>query len=538
MDNTYNMRILESMLGTTVSMSAGVQIMVNPNLPLKNIHYELYNNHVELHVEDRNDTYKTLCSFLKDNLPNNDIAQTEKRGFCVYAYVLIRRVEGLNDIEELGKAIIELRSIVNPVLERHFEQMAENLRLAEAFGEYYEKQKTALPFHINVIDELHADENAHSRILMQLLKYKEDGKQVFLSSFLKQLPNFNIDDFDIEKSETHYNKEYIDCLIEKKGEFAVIIENKIHWAKDQDRQIERYITTEIKNGIPADNIWVIYLTRDGRKKVESYSYTDKAKEILQDGHFIEMDYRHDILPWLKEHILPNCRLKEEWLISAIKQYIDHLEGLFDIRENQTDFRQKMQNHIAKGIGCTETMSRSEFYTKLQSYKNILGELQNIVNNSIEDLISPIINHFEDTTKEIIGELCPNDEYSFNKAIHYSFFQILFKKWISQVHFEWYPLDEKQLLYGKEYTFALHVENNDIEYRFKEVINSRELGDKAKNVGLEIDKEDHRVFYKKVINTQKPIANMTHEELTDFLCETYKNINDVQMFVTNHILNER
>ncbi|MDO4957301.1 MAG: hypothetical protein Q4E60_09835 [Bacteroidales bacterium] len=90
------------------------------------------------------------------------------------------------------------------------------------------------------------------------------------------------------------------------------------WAVDQDKQIERYVSTEIERGIPSEHIWVIYLTSDGRKQAESYSLTDHVLNILDD-RYIELNYRNNILPWLKSDILPNCKLKEEWLISAIKQ---------------------------------------------------------------------------------------------------------------------------------------------------------------------------------------------------------------------------
>ena len=46
--------LLESIIGVAVSRSAGLQIPVDSNLPLKLpqlIHYELYKNHIELHVE-------------------------------------------------------------------------------------------------------------------------------------------------------------------------------------------------------------------------------------------------------------------------------------------------------------------------------------------------------------------------------------------------------------------------------------------------------------------------------------------------------
>ncbi len=539
MANTDNdLLLLETMIGTSVSRSAGVQVAVDKNLPIsfsQSIHYELYKNHIELHIESS--AYKSLCTYLEKHLPNNSIAQTEKRNFCEYAYVLNRRVEGWRNIEELGRAIVELRNIVEPILEQYCEEIAERIELAKVLGNYYEQQKEALPFHINVIDELHANENAHTRILTHLLKYKEDGKHVILASFLEQLPTFNLESFDIEKSKVYFNRDNIDGLIEKSGEYAVIIENKIHWAVDQDKQIERYVNTEIERGIPSDNIWVVYLTRDGRKKVEDYSLTDKTKDILRD-RFLEMDYYHNILPWLKETILPNCRVREEWLESAIKQYIDHLEGLFDIRESRKGFRKKVQGQIAKSIGCTKEMSKGEVYSKFQDYLNILGELQNIVGNSIDNLIKPVVERLQNTTVEVLEELCPDEEIGFYNGIHNGFFQVFIKKWTTKVHFEWIPLNEKRLLSGNEYTLVLHVEQSDIHDSFKKIFGDDTLKIKAKEVGLEKDSKDNRVYYKKVISTKRSISDMTHEELANFLRKAYEDINDIQTFVSEYIMNKK
>ena len=534
----YDVYLLEGILETSVSISAGLQVAVDKNLPLRfpqSIHYELYKNHVELHVESS--TYESLCSFLKKHLPNNEKAKTEHRGFCKYAYVLNRWVEGWHNIKELGEAIIELRNIVEPVLEQYCEQVVEDLELVKSIALYYEKQEATLPFHINVIDALHANENAHTRILTHLLKYKEDGKHLILSSFLKLLPEFNIDSYDIENSKVYFNRDYIDGLIEKEGEFAVIIENKIHWAEDQDKQIERYVTTEIEHGIPSDNIWVIYLTRDGRKKVESHSLTEKTKEVLKD-RFVEMDYRHDILPWLKTDILPNCKLREDLLVSAIKQYIDHLEGLFGMRDTRKDFREKIQHKIASSIGCTKEMSKGETYIRLHSYMHTLGSLQNIVESSLETLINPVIEHLKSATIEVLSEFCPNDEIAFHNGIKGGYFQVFFKKWTTTVHFEWIPLTEKHLFSKKEYTLVLHVEQNDIKDHFDKVLNQSDFADRAKAIGLERDTKDSRVFYKKVISTDRSMADMTHEEFICFLREAYKDVNEIQLFVTHNIINNK
>lgn len=47
--------------------------------------------------------------------------------------------------------------------------------------------------------------------------------------------------------------------------------------------------------------------------------------MQEKGHFIELNYVFDILPWLKEKILPYCSYAQRQLIFAVEQYIDYLE---------------------------------------------------------------------------------------------------------------------------------------------------------------------------------------------------------------------
>ena len=528
--------MLESIIGAPASRSAGVQVGVDSNLPIKfpqsSIHYELYRNHIELHVESS--SYGYLCSYLEKHLPQNEIAQTEKRSFCQYAYSLNREVVGWRNIQELGDAIVELRKIVEPVLLQYCEQIAENAELASVLGKYYEEQKEALPYHINVIDELHANENAHTRILLQLLKYKEIGKRVILSSFIKLLPGFDSESVDIDKAQIDFNRDFIDGLIERDKEYAIIIENKIHWAVDQDKQIERYVETEINRGIPADKIWVVYLTRDGQKKVESYSLTKKTKDILAE-RFVEMDYCHHILPWLKEKILPNCRLKEEWLVSAIKQYVDHLEGLFDLRDSSKGLLNKVQGKISEAIGITSNMTRVEVYSRLRLYQKTLGDLQNMVSNSLDGMIDPHVERFRKTTMDILTDMLPNEQIETNNVVGNGYYQVLFSKWPSAIHFEWIPLKKRQILSATEYTIVLHVERGDLQENFIRCLNDETLNGRATALSLEENHNDKRVFYKKVIKTQRAISDMTSDEMYSFLREAYKDVNGIYKFVSEHVL---
>ena len=533
-----DLNILRSMLGTSVSGSPCIQVGVDNNLPIKfpmrYIHYEYYEdykNHAELHIEDN--CYQDLCKFLADNLPNNANAKTEGRSFCQYAYVLQREIKVPINIEELGKAFIELRNIVEPVLIKYCERIADDFELAAALGEYYEKQNAQLPFHINVIDELHANENAHTRILTQLLKYKDDGKHVILESFLRLLQSF--DKTDIEGATIDFNHDWIDCLIKKDGKFAVIIENKIHYAADQEKQIERYVTTVENYNIPIENIWVVYLTRDGRKEVNSRSLTDEVKRKLEN-RFEQMNYRDHILPWLKEDILPNCKLKEEWLVSALKQYVDHLEGLFNCRESNKAFVENMEIEIFKKIGCSGNMSSREIHSKLDAYWNKLEALQGIVSTSMESLTNPVIERLKTLSIAVLEQVCPDVKFVCIPLLQLNSgcFQIRPERWTKNVHFEWIPLSKKDLLDAKEYTFVLHVEQSDISSKFKGVLNDDDLQPQIKTLKLKSD-DNGWTFYQNPVPTLKSFSDMSDEEMKHFLEDAYKDVNDIQKFVSKHVL---
>ena len=83
---------------------------------------------------------------------------------------------------------------------------------------------------------------------------------------------------------------------------------------------------------------------------------------------------------------------------------------------------------------------------------------------------------------------------------------------------------------------MHVEQNDIQERFKQVLCDSVLMTKATGVGLERDSKDNRVFYKTVVRSKRSISDMTHEELADFLREVYKDVENIQMFVSEYLLN--
>ncbi len=255
------------------------------------------------------------------------------------------------------------------------------LKLVREFGNIYNDEIAKLPYHINLIDELHADENSHSRIFAKLLRYCENTNYPFLEKFLNDVCNFNL---SIEKPEVKKVDSCgrIDIPIFDRN-YVVVIENKVtDKAPDQNNsnggQLARYIETIQDNyNRKLEEIYVVYTPKYAREPSEecwinknNFSYESSFKE-----RFNSISYRDDIYPWLKNEILPNINNTDIYLSSAIEQYVDYLEGLFSLRTTNKEMNMKLQEYIKKELGIDD--GNPEEATEILSEKEI--ELYNAIN---------------------------------------------------------------------------------------------------------------------------------------------------------------
>ena len=304
------------------------------------------------------------------------------------------------------------------------------LNLAKEISEIINRNRV---YNANIITELHANENAHSRILRMFLQY-DDGKKKYpiLGKFLdipKVKQVFGNKEF---KSPVFTNeRERIDVLIEEPRSFAIIIENKINGAPDQDTQLERYIkSVESHGSISFDNIYAIYLTDNGEKIVDECSLTKEAKKKLNYngsadmGRFIPLNYRYDILPWLEKEVLPNCIEKEDLLISALKQYIDYLKCMFGIIENEEQkilIMEKLKEEIGISGNDLESVEKCfKTIEELECLKNRVVELKNgLVENWVEEYIKKPFREYLNGIDPMYELVVKFDSFErFDIAVHY------------------------------------------------------------------------------------------------------------------------
>lgn len=279
------------------------------------------------------------------------------------------------------------------------------LKLAKEISEIINRNRV---YNANIITELHANENAHSRILRMFLQYDDGTKSYPVLKRFLEIPKIkNVLSSSVVFKTPYFanEQERIDVLIEEPHSFAIIIENKIKGATDQNRQLERYIDNvmEHDHDIRSDNIYAIYLTDSGGKEVSDDSFTDVAKERLgyndenDMGRFIPMNYRYDILPWLEKEVLPNCIEKEELLISALKQYIDYLKCMFGITENEEQ-KILIMEKLKKELDIN-----GEDIFALDKYLKTIEELECLKNRVVELKKDLVLNWVEEYIKKPFGE---------------------------------------------------------------------------------------------------------------------------------------
>lgn len=278
-------------------------------------------------------------------------------------------------------------------------------RLLKSFKNMYDIEYGKLPYHINILDIIWANENAHSRILSELLKQNDENCYSLVDSFLKSLLKFDIT-FKSKNPKITSEKERIDLLV-LDDDYALIIENKIHNARDGESQLARYLDKVIKKGYTENQIFIVYLTRDGIKKPEEQSWEYEGvnyKEKFAEYYF-PLSYKDDILNWLIDITLPNCKLKDVYLKSTIEQYIDYLEGMLNIRKTHVAMNIKLQNHLKNELSLNS--SPIENIEKLLQKKADIEKLDIQLNSLIFEMKTESLINWKKNLGDIYSNVFEN-----------------------------------------------------------------------------------------------------------------------------------
>ena len=374
------------------------------------LHYELCDHKVHLHLEM--DDWRLLRDYLKQNISTIEVCSSHwNRNDCQWT-LQCSDIQNSGDVKD---AFRRIRQIMEPhILRREKEISLFHINLEqdllnettkkykkllnlfkETFNRIEQEQRT-LPYHINVIDELHINENAHSRILLKLLQFVSDnGTYDIYKSLLDYIRekkhNQSFSGLEIKKPHFTQEEQRIDLWVRDK-DYAIIFENKVCYANDQPEQISNYIKKTLKTdyqGYKKSGIFVIYLSPNGEEP-EDQSWGTFKDEFK--SRYINLSFKNDILPWLKDYVKPNIRLKDVYLQSAVEQYIDHLEGSFYLRILQKQLNMNLSDFFFKNFNLDRY--QGNYQAQVQVIQEQIDDMQSVLNK---------ISEYQDTVREQIFE---------------------------------------------------------------------------------------------------------------------------------------
>lgn len=281
------------------------------------------------------------------------------------------------------------------------QDLKELLKFSEEFREKKKVEENKLPYHVNIIDELHINENGHSRILTKLLQYKnEKNEYEILQSLLDYTKQKNFWEIEITNPTITQEKKRIDLWV-RDDNYAIIFENKVYNAEDQEAQICRYIETT-KKEYEEEQIFVVYISRDG-KEPDSQSWGEYKERFK--SRYINLSFRHDILPWLKSKVIPNVRQKDVFLSSALLQYVDYLEGNKMFRTGSIYKGMNMElNKLIEKYSQSEGKDKiASLIEKREALQDVLNQMESLKNSYFEELYG----EWRTNTKRVFENLEPS-----------------------------------------------------------------------------------------------------------------------------------
>ncbi len=214
------------------------------------------------------------------------------------------------------------------------------------------------------------------------------------------------------------------------------------------------------------------------------------------------------------------------MISAVRQYIDHLEGLFLMRPSQK--KMIMNNELLEKIGLKASEGFAKQYNKFKEIFNQLSEATEMLRNYQQKEVDDVMLKFISITKDIFGSNYwgINDQISNGRG----WFQIFNKNWKTKscVHLEW-QFSINDLFSSTKYKMVLHLEGGWNE--------KEKFTDELTKCSL-IKREGKTTFYRREFESDLPLGQMTDEQLNNFLYGVYKS-NDIQEIIkTINTVNEK
>ena len=383
------------------------------------------------------------------------------------------------------------------IFDKKLARISENSSLLTDFSKICEEEFSKLPFRTNLLDSFNVNENAHSRLLISLLKYKP--ALCHFLEFLKEKKKLNFNISLIVKPILTAEKWRIDGLIQEEGKYVFIIENKIHNAVEQNEQIGRYIDVCKQLGYKLNQIYILYLTRYAENKPTIQTWGN-YKESDFAGRYVETAYKEDIIVWLEEY-LQAISERETIVKSAVIQYIDYLKHIFNNREIFKEMDNKLQNFLVEKLQLTDNNVKNIdiITTKISEIDELQKHLKALVEITREKCLFEWKNrlHSQEEFKNCNFVVNTDDKY----PNIYVVLEYKGKSFAAAI--EYYRLNN-EIYFGLGRHFSSQTLNEEIKFFFNDFLKDREFESNDwwygwKDTTFQEAYTDFSLFLKEVLN---------------------------------------
>ncbi len=301
--------------------------------------------------------------------------------------------------------------------------------------ERHRNKKREIPF--SVLSFARIDEEANSRILKEILSIRRNNRYEFFEMFVR---SFLGDSFDHSiKNPKFSNEEHrIDILV-KDSDYAIIFENKIRGAVDQKNQLARYIESMQKEGYTNEKIFVVYLPLDDHepsdcswKKPQEccrncrQENTDKCRDFYSyreefEPRYLRLSFSDDILPWIKEEVIPECKVMDQQLYTALIQYKVYLETLSRYDELNDTEKMEIKDQLRGMLKFTDNdfENHSLVVKQLRDLRTVADQLESLEFEARENCVKDISGRLQSEYPDCKVQLRPDKHWYFF-GLHFQF----------------------------------------------------------------------------------------------------------------------
>lgn len=249
----------------------------------------------------------------------------------------------------------------------------EATRLYKEIDRIQKEVEIKQPLQVNSIFDLEPSETKVSKILEGFFRQRINGRYLVLESFVKYVFGEKLASMInkpvIIAEDTVADRKRIDILVYEKEKYAIVFENKIWDAEEQDNQLANYINgmKAKEYGFKDDQIHIVYLP-----STDVHGPTDKSwKKSLQkiyEERYKSVSFKEGIIGWLESNELNE--IDDECFAHSRFLFVDYLKRVFKLTETDNMENQMIDEFIRKELVLSEKDYISNIATLTAKYNQI------------------------------------------------------------------------------------------------------------------------------------------------------------------------